>query len=543
MQSCLHRFDASVQGIELPRHFTYPFHYTPHPLCENAAARVQAYLRGRADWAEELDAGKMFGVLVVQDEEGGLGFLAAFSGILAGRNVHDYFVPPVYDLLQPDGFFREEEGKISAINHQIETLSSSDAYIQARKELEEAEAQSRMALEDARAAMAQAKAVRDSRRQSGTLSLQEAEMLSRESQHQRAEYRRLEQRWAGVIARCRQALEAFDSQLAAWKQERHRRSAALQKTLFRHFRMLNARGEEKDLCQIFSEAGRSVPPAGAGECAAPKLLQYAYEHALRPLCMAEFWWGHSPKNELRRHGYYYPACRSKCEPILKHMLQGLDVEANPLLDAARRRMEPEVVWEDDYLVLVDKPAGMLSVPGKEDGFSVWEWMRRRCPQADGPLVVHRLDMATSGLLLLAKNKQVHAAMQALFETRAVRKCYVALLDGRPPADKGFVRLPLCPDPDERPLQQVNQAYGKPSVTRYEVLGREGEYTRVALYPLTGRTHQLRVHAAHPLGLDAPIVGDTLYGRPSDRLYLHAERLEFRHPVTGQWIKVEQKAMF
>ncbi len=543
MQSCLHRFDADVRGIDLPLHFTYPFHYTPHPLCEKAAAQVQAYLTSRTDWTAELDAGKMFGVLVVQDEAGRLGFLAAFSGILAGKNVHDYFVPPVYDLLRPDGFFRKEEACISAINHRIEALRSSDAYVQACRKLEEAEAQSGLELKEARTAMAQAKVVRDGRRQCAELDPHEIETLNQESRHQRAEYRRLEQRWAGRLSECRQALAVFDGQLAAWKQERHHRSAMLQKALFHRFRMLNARGEEKDLCLIFAEAGRSVPPAGAGECAAPKLLQYAYGHALRPLCMAEFWWGRSPKNELRRHGYYYPACRSKCEPILKHMLQGLDVESNPLLDTARRQVEPEVVWEDDCLIVIDKPAGMLSVPGKDGGYSVWEWMCHRCPGAGGPLVVHRLDMATSGLLLLTKNKDVHAAMQAQFETRAVRKRYVALLDGTPPADKGFVRLPLCPDPDERPLQRVSLTHGKPSVTRYEVLGCEEGHTRVALYPLTGRTHQLRVHAAHPLGLDAPIVGDMLYGRPADRLYLHAERLEFRHPVTGQWIKVERKAMF
>lgn len=543
MQSHIHHFESDVQAIPLPARFTYPFHYVPHPLCVQAAKQVQAYLSTRGDWAEELSEGKMFGVLVVKDIDGQLGFLAAFSGILAGKNMHTYFVPPVYDLLRPDGFFREEESRISAINHRVEALRTSEAYRTAQWALDEAEQQSKCELEKERTRLAEAKAARNLRRRQGSLSEEEQGRLVRESQHQKAEYKRLERRWMEKIAACRQALQQYDARLEAWRQERHRRSAALQQALFSQFRMLNAKGEAKDLCTIFQEAGRSVPPAGAGECAAPKLLQYAYLHQLHPVCMAEFWWGGSPKNELRRHGYYYPACRTKCEPILKHMLEGLEVDPNPLA-LPQYRESVRVVWEDDYLLVVDKPAGMLSVPGKDGQLSVWEWMRRYCPQATGPLVVHRLDMATSGLLLLAKTKEVHAALQAQFETRAVKKRYVALLDGEVSPQSGFVRLPLCPDPDNRPRQLVSEEYGKPAVTRYEVMGQDAAgHTRIALYPLTGRTHQLRVHAAHPLGLDAPIVGDALYGHAADRLYLHAEKLEFCHPVTGHWIKVEQAAMF
>ena len=543
MQSHIHYFPAIMQQMTRPKQFTYPFHYTPHPLCVWAAGQVQAYLAGRSDWQEELERGKMFGVLVVEDRQGTLGFLAAFSGILAGQNKHAYFVPPVYDLLQPDGFFKQGEAEISALNHRIESFRSDEAYVRAHEALKAVELTCDRELAEARSRMVQAKAERDRRRSEGTLPAVEESVFIRESQYLKAEYKRTERRCRGELLLAQQAVQVFDKQLEAWKAERHRRSSALQEALFHRFRLLNARGETKDLCRIFTEFGRAVPPAGSGECAAPKLLQYAYANRLRPLCMAEFWWGRSPRNELRRHGYYYPSCRNKCEPILHHMLEGLEVEPNPLRDVASRCSEPRVVWEDACLLLVDKPAGMLSVPGKEDVPSVFGWMQRQYPQATGPLVVHRLDMATSGLLLLAKTKEVHAALQAQFETRAVRKRYAALLDGIVRQDEGFIRLPLCLDVDNRPRQMVSEVYGKPSVTRYEVTERTGSRTRIAFYPLTGRTHQLRVHAAHPSGLDAPIVGDMLYGHPADRLYLHAEQFDFRHPITGQWVKVECKAPF
>ena len=539
MQSHIHHLESDVQAIPLPARFTYPFHYVPHPLCVQAAKQVQAYLSTRGDWAEELSEGKMFGVLVVKDTDGQLGFLAAFSGILAGKNMHTYFVPPVYDLLRPDGFFREEESRISAINHRVEALRTSEAYRTAQWALDEAEQQSKCELEKERTRLAEAKAARNLRRRQGSLSDEEQGRLVRESQHQKAEYKRLERRWMEKIAACRQALQQYDAHLEAWRQERHRRSAALQQALFSQFRMLNAKGEAKDLCTIFQEAGRSVPPAGAGECAAPKLLQYAYLHQLHPVCMAEFWWGGSPKNELRRHGYYYPACRTKCEPILKHMLQGLDVEENPLKEkmntapASRLR----TVYEDEWLLIVDKPAGLLSVPGREtDAPSVLSLMRSRLPQAEGPLVVHRLDMDTSGLMLIAKTADVHRRLQALFETRAVEKEYVALLQGTVAADSGLIDLPLGPSPHHRPCQEVRAPHAKPAQTRYEVLERREGRTLVRFRPLTGRTHQLRVHAAHAEGLGCPIVGDPLYGTPADRLYLHARSLRFVHPVTGKTVE-------
>lgn len=307
--------------------------------------------------------------------------------------------------------------------------------------------------------------------------------------------------------------------------------------------MLNARGEEKDLLEIFRDTPQGIPPAGAGECALPKMLQFAYLHRLRPLAMGEFWWGDSPKEEIRIHGHFYPSCRGKCGPILRHMLEGLEVEKNPLQEDIHRTTPLETVYEDEWIVIVEKPAGMLSVPGKDEIGSVLERLRERYPQATGPLLVHRLDMATSGLLLAAKTKEVHQKLQALFETRNMRKKYEAILEGTVETDEGCIELPLCPDPTDRPRQMASAERGKPAVTRYRVKKREGGRTWVDFYPLTGRTHQLRVHAAHPLGLGHPIVGDELYGHRAERMYLHAASLEFVHPVTGKKIQVEREADF
>ena len=542
MDSCFHHFGQSVEGIALPARFTYPFHYVPHPLCVMAAAEVQTYLQQREDWKDELEQGKMFGVLVVRNGVGELGFLAAFSGILAGNNRHAYFVPPVYDLLRPDGFFKQEEARISDLNRKITALQESEEYRSACEKLDWELRHNSELLETEREKMQEAKRLRDEQRSRGISSTRENELLD-ESRYRKAEYKRMKERCAQREQVCRELVENMDRQIEAWKQERKQRSAVLQQKLFNQFRMLNACGEVKDLCTIFAETGRNIPPAGAGECAAPKLLQYAYQNNLYPLAMAEFWWGHSPKNEIRHHGYYYPSCKGKCEPILRHMLKGLEVDLDPVLEQAKKYNHPEIVWEDEWLLVVNKPEGVLSVPGKEQAFSVYQWMREHYPAATGPLVVHRLDMATSGLLLLAKDKDVHKQMQAQFETRKVRKRYVALLNGIVKEHEGMIHLPLCLDPLDRPRQMVNEEFGKPAVTRYEVLAYEDGCTRVAFYPLTGRTHQLRVHAAHVRGLNAPIRGDALYGQKSDRLYLHAERLEFKHPVTGKWIKVEKTAPF
>lgn len=537
-----HHFSRPVSHISLPEQFTYPFHYTPHSLAITAAEQVQVYLRSRKDWEKDLEQGKMFGVLIVQTVTGETGFLTAFSGILAGKNLHDYFVPPIYDLQQPQGFFRVEEDRITAINIRIRQLQTDKDYVACKDRLDETIRRANRSIEEAKEQLKASQRNREAKRQANPGESELAAMI-RESQFQKAELKRLKQQWNERIEALQSEVKAFESIIEKLKTERKNRSAALQQQLFEQFRILNARGEIRNLCDIFSETEQKTPPAGAGECAAPKLLQYAYLHHLKPIAMAEFWWGNSPKAEIRRHGYYYPACKTKCEPILNHMLQGLNVEANPLTNNIHCNTELEIIWEDEWLVAVNKPAGMLSVPGKMDIDSVYQRLVTRYPDATGPMIVHRLDMATSGLLLIAKTKAVHQNLQAQFKNRTVKKRYIALLDGSIPFDEGTIDLPLCPDPQDRPRQIVNEEYGKPAITNYHVLERSPKHTRIAFYPLTGRTHQLRVHAAHPQGLNTPIIGDELYGKKADRLYLHAESLEFIHPVTGQTILLEKKAEF
>ena len=537
-----HSFQTSIAGIELPRLFTYPFHYTPHPLCVMAAGEVQAYINKQTRWKEELDKGKMFGVLIVRTSNGQTGYLAAFSGNLCGSNSHSFFVPPVYDLLKPDGFFKIEEEQISAINHQIGQLQNCDRYLELQQKMERETASSQQALSEARKVLKAAKEKREQRRLHRPNENEQAAMI-RESQYQKAEFKRLERYWKEQISEIKTELESFSSQIEALKAERRNRSAALQQKLFQQFNFLNAKGETKNSCAIFEETVQKTPPAGAGECAAPKLLQYAYLSGLSPIAMAEFWWGESPKTEIRHHGYYYPSCRGKCEPILRHMLQGLDVEPAPSERYSLSQNMPEILFEDQWLLVLHKPEGVLSVPGKSEEQSIYSLLRARYPEATGPLVVHRLDMATSGLLLAAKTQEVHRHLQAQFENRSIKKRYIALLDGILPEEEGVIDLPICPDYLDRPRQMVNEELGKTAITRYRVMDRKNGQTRIAFFPLTGRTHQLRVHAAHPLGLNCPIVGDELYGRKAERLYLHAEYLEFIHPVSGQRMVIEKKAEF
>lgn len=541
----LHRFTTSITDIQLPERFTYPFCYTPHPLCILAAKEVQSYLTRQTAWKDELRQGKMFGVLIVQTEHGETGYLAAFSGILAGKNLHPFFVPPVYNLLQPQGFFKIEEENISSINRNIRQLENDKAYAALSAELARTIQSAENILATAKAQLKEAKTAREQRRKEKELNAQEEAELIRESQFQKAEYKRLERSWKARITTLQTQTEDWERRISALKSERKTRSAALQQKLFEQFGMLNYRGEVKNLCEIFGQTVHKTPPAGAGECAAPKLLQQAYLHGWKPIAMAEFWWGDSPKTEIRHHGHYYPACKGKCEPILQHMLQGLQVEENPML---KRMQVPsknlEIVYEDPWLSVINKPAGILSVPGKEDAVSVYSLMREQYPEADGPLTVHRLDMATSGLMLIAKTKRVHQNLQAQFKNRLVRKRYVALLEGIVPKDKGTVDLPLCLNPLDRPRQMVHTEHGKPAITDYQVLERlDGKRTRIAFYPRTGRTHQLRIHAAHPLGLHCPIIGDELYGEKADRLYLHAEYLEFTHPITGETVRITKEAEF
>lgn len=526
-----HSFKTSISDIQLPEAFTYPFCYTPHPLSILAANEVQEYLAKQTEWKVELSKGKMFGVLIVSTPQKEIGYLAAFSGILAGKNIHPFFVPPVYDLLNPSGFFKIEEEKISAINHQIEKLEKEEKRISLKEAVKRTKENAAIELDAAKQNLKVQKAYRDKLRKEQNLTSEEKEKLIHDSQYQKASYKRLTHHWEEAITQAEKASQPYEDVIDRLKEERKEKSAALQQKLFAQFQFLNYKGEKRDLCSIFADTVQRIPPAGAGECAAPKLLQFAYLHHYMPLAMAEFWWGNSPKSEIRKHGHFYPSCTGKCLPILSHMLQGLKVEPNPLHNQ-HTDTPLKIIYEDDYLIIVNKPSGMLSVPGKGHDISVYSLMKAKYPQAEEPLMVHRLDQSTSGLLIITKKKIVNQALQALFSTQKVEKRYIAILKGIVKPNEGKIELPLSPDYIHRPQQKVDYEHGKTAITLFKVLQRNAqrEETRIAFYPLTGRTHQLRIHAAHPEGLDCPIKGDELYGEKDKRLYLHAEYLKFEHPI-------------
>lgn len=529
-------------------------------MCVEAAAETRQFLTQEAQWDHRFGLetgedgtvyGKMFGVLVVSTPDGKVGYLRAFSGKLGGRNHYPGFVPPVFDLLDENGFYRLEEDRISAINHAIEALEKNPEWLAQQEEMEKISAEAERETAAVKNQNRQAKAGRDLLRKAAKGEMPASdrqaleEKLSEESQRDHFRLKDLKRHWKEKIEWTRQGMEARQEALQRLKEERKKRSAAVQQQIFERFRFLNCQGEEKSLAEIFRAHHHGPPPSGAGECAAPKLLQYAFLHGLKPLALAEFWWGASPSGEIRKHGHFYPACRGKCGPILAHVLLGMNMDPNPLEEQhqASEQADLAIVYEDTSLLVLNKPHHLPAVPGKMEGASVVSLVRGRYPDATGPLVVHRLDMATSGLMLVAKNEIVYKHLQQQFTERTVKKRYTAVLAGILPQDAGFIELPLRVDLDDRPRQMVCYEHGKPARTEWKVTERSEQTTRVHFYPVTGRTHQLRVHAAHPAGLNAPIVGDDLYGTPADRLYLHAEYLELTHPVTGARIIVEAKAEF
>ena len=542
----LHRFKSDISVVEVPQRFNNPFYYSPHPLCVMAAEEVRAMLSCDSAVAADAARGKMFGVLVVRDIDGSLGYLAAFSGLLAGSNNVAGFVPPVFDLQSPHGYFKQEEERISALNREIKDFECGEEYRTAIAAVVALRSDMEKEISAMRENMRRCKLQRDAARMAALLSADEQAALLRESQFQKAELKRATARWQQAIAGCESVAAPLKASLAAMKEERKKRSAALQRWLFKQFKVRNGNGCEKSLLDIFAEHSGIIPPGGAGECAAPKLLQYAYLRSLKPLAVAEFWVGASPQGEVRRDGCFYGACKSKCEPILGFMLGGVDVEENALERGADID-SIDIVYEDEHIVVVDKPSGVLSVPGVVGGTSVQQWLREEYLRSNGLFVVHRLDMATSGLLVAAKSMEIYKALQRQFADREVKKEYTAVLDGVPNEREGVIELPLAPDYDNRPRQKVDYLNGKPAVTRFKVMGTVKHGARecavVRFEPLTGRTHQLRVHAAHKDGLDCPIVGDALYGVMGERLMLHASHISFIHPVNKEVIELECKSDF
>jgi tRNA pseudouridine32 synthase/23S rRNA pseudouridine746 synthase len=554
----VHSFKTEVSSIELPKKFTFPFFYEPHSLSKIAAKELQDYLLNQSDFThnfgfdesqEGLAIGKMFGVLVVQESNGELAYLAAFSGKLADSNEHNYFVPPVFDILEIDGFFKKEEAHFYALTQQIEQLECDPNYMKCKLLLEEEIAKQEDELQSLKEQIKENKINRKKQRifidENNSAREQEVllEELRKQSVKEQYYLKERKEYYKQRISELSSQLFQFESKIQQVKDERSLKSADLQQQIFSKYTFLNALGEWKSLKEIFDFLKPLNPPAGSGECAAPKLLHYAYLQNLKPICMAEFWWGKSPSSEVRKHGNFYPACRGKCEPILGHMLQGLEVDKNPMLTSIQTDFSLDIVFEDDYIVAVNKPHEFLSVPGISIQDCVYERLRVKYPEATGPLLVHRLDMSTSGIILAAKNKDVHKLLQRLFIKRKVQKRYIALLDGILEGDKGYIELPLRVDLDDRPRQLVCYEYGKIAKTNWEVIERKDGKTRVYFYPITGRTHQLRVHASHSLGLNCPIVGDDLYGTIENRLHLHAEQIMFEHPISKQKITIEVAAPF
>jgi tRNA pseudouridine32 synthase / 23S rRNA pseudouridine746 synthase len=558
VQNCFIRFNENISAYSLPDQFTFPFNYTPHPLCRMAVKELQQHLETQMDWEHDfgIDAhvdgtniGKMFGILLVRNQQNEIGYLAAFSGKLAGKNHHPLFVPPIVDLLQEDGFYRIGEDEISAINHRITALENTIEYLQIKADFEALKIQVLNEIEQYRENMKVAKHTRDLCRHEAEPKLNiEAftelkEHLKNESLKWQYDFKMLSKDWNEKLNVSKAKLDVYLNEIATCKEERKTKSAALQQRMFNQYQFLNSRGETKSVCNIFQQTDQKIPPAGAGDCAAPKLLQYAYQNQLQPIAMAEFWWGQSTSSEIRKHGCFYPSCRGKCEPILGHMLQGLNVEPNPILQQHNIKQEPEIIFEDSAIIVISKPAEYLSVPSKKTADSVYDFISRNYPKATGPLIVHRLDMSTSGLMVIAKTMEVYINLQKQFLNRTIKKRYIALLEGIVAENEGEINLPLRVDLDNRPHQLVCYDYGKPACTQWKVLDRTNYRTRIQFFPITGRTHQLRVHASHPQGLNCPIVGDDLYGERAERLHLHAEYLEFLHPVTNERMQFQKDADF
>lgn len=541
-----HRFKKDISSVSLPTSFNNPFHYSPHTLCVWAADELRLLLQNDHRLAADAATGKMMGVLVVRNVAGEVGYIAGFSGLLCGSNRQAGFVPPVFDFLAPDGYFKREEAAITAINHKIAEIERSDEYHSAVEAVAHSECYAHETIAARKQQYAANKKARDEKRASGTATAAELEALIHQSRFEKAELKRLARACNEQVESARALLLPFTQRIAALAAERKQRSAALQEWLFTQFKVLNGRGEKASLLQIFATYTGALPPAGAGECAAPKMLHYAYENNMQPLAMAEFWVGASPTGEVRRDGFFYPSCKSKCYPILSYMLQGIDVEESALERGGDNLSAIKVVYEDDSLIVVDKPHGVLSVPGIVGGSSVQDWLRSTYKSND-IFVVHRLDMATSGLLVAARSMDVFKAMQGLFASREVEKRYVALLNGVPQQCEGEITLPLMPDYDHRPCQKVSFEEGKPAKTIFKLLRNvqcgSSECALMLLQPVTGRTHQLRVHCAHHLGLNVPIVGDTLYGATAERLMLHASYVSFRHPVSGRRVEFSSLAPF
>jgi tRNA pseudouridine32 synthase/23S rRNA pseudouridine746 synthase len=531
-------FKADVSQIELPEKFTFPFYYEPHLLAKIATKTT----------LKSLAVGKMFGVLVVKNKQNQLGYLTAFSGKLADKSLPEIFVPPVFNMRTSGSFYLKGELEIDGINTHLEILKKDKKYLFLKELVKKTTEEIENDLAFQRKRMKFSRKDRKAQKEKAIpiLSAEELQQLTKkltqESYNNQFFLKELQEYYQVKLEEISTDFLVFEAKIASLKKERKEKSNYLQQTLFSKYAFLNQQKELKNLLDIFDNPALK-PPAGSGECAAPKLLQYAFANNLIPITMAEFWWGISPNSAVRKHKNYYPACQGRCKPILSHMLKGVKMDPNLLLGNLSEKQELEIIYEDAVLIVVNKPAEFLSVPGKEIKDSVYARIKEHYPAATGPLIVHRLDMSTSGILLLTKTKEANKFLQSQFINRTIKKRYVALLDGVLSEDAGKIKLPLRVDLNDRPKQLVDFTFGKPAETHWKIISKENGKTRVHFYPITGRTHQLRVHAAHKNGLNTPIVGDDLYGIKKNRLHLHAEFIVFLHPLTKKKMSFTVEAPF
>jgi tRNA pseudouridine32 synthase/23S rRNA pseudouridine746 synthase len=549
-------FKSSIDSYELPERFTFPFYYEPHPLCLLATEQLQEHIQTQTEWTHNFGLegsegaiGKMFGVLIVQKSDNEIGFLSAFSGKLADSNHHAGFVPPVFDMLTEGSFFNEGMKAANIMTQAIAVLENEEEYVRLKTQLKTETSLSAEEVKNKKVINKNNKLNRREKRAINKDVLSEEEYnllldkLGHESRQDHFELRDLKAEWKLKLNEIQINFDQLNNKIIDLKEVRRSKSNDVQQRLFSNYNFLNKDGITKNLKEIFSHTSFATPPSAAGECAAPKLLHYAFKNGLRPVAMAEFWWGVSPAPEIKKHKQFYSACRGKCEPILHHMLEGMSLEDNPMMMYDGETKKITTVYEDDELLIINKPTEFLSVPGKVIKDSVWMRMKHKYPEATGPLIVHRLDMSTTGLMIIAKTKEAHKEIQSQFINRKIKKRYIALLDGVVEEDEGYINLPLRQDYEDRPRQLVCHEHGKRARTSWNVLERKENTTKIHFHPITGRTHQLRVHAAHHLGLNMPIIGDDLYGKKGDRLHLHAEWIEFDHPKTKERVSFHADADF
>jgi len=545
-------FHTKPKESALPNIMPSPFAYSPHPVAEQAALLLQQRLNTGQLSDQLADVGKMFGVLVIANAQGEIGFLSAFSGMMNGLWNIPGFVPPLFNQAQQDSFLPAGKAAASISKkrlNELEIALHQSGLIENITVLEQQRDAAVAALQQSYRA---AKAQRHEQRR--TLQSQAASLsdeafqtamraLALASQHQKRTMLGLKKHWFEKIQAVQIQLDHFQHEITQLNDMRTASSRQLHQQIFSTYQLHNALGECQTITQFFND--ELLPAAGTGDCAGPKLLHFAHQHHLKPIAMAEFWWGKSPAAGVRHHGQFYPACRGKCHPIIPFMLRGLSVEAEPDFKQVVAADEPKLIYEDDCLLVINKPAGLMSTPGKHVKDSVYSRLRQRYPNHPELKLVHRLDMATSGLLLIAKNLRSNKFLQQQFIQRNVEKRYEAILCKRlsPDQQSGDIDLPLRVDFDDRPRQLVCYESGKHARTHWQLISLQGHTSRVYFYPHTGRTHQLRVHASHRDGLNAAIIGDALYGHDGERLMLHAQRLCFTHPISRERMEFEAPTPF